>query len=125
MRLNLRGQVRWSHDEVKVVLSDADLVQIWSRLRLFASSRLVFLVCGLLRSCLAFLAGATGLDKVMRKQVKRRNQVLGILLAVVAEGAFLLAIGGLFERLLMTGVLGALLGVDGRPCSSSWLRSRP
>jgi len=46
--------------------------------------------------------------------------VLGILLAVVA-GAFLVAIGGLFERFLMAGVLSALLGVDRRPCSSSWL----
>jgi len=50
--------------------------------------------------------------------------VLRILLAVVAE-AFLLAIGGLLERFLLTGVLGALVGVDGRPCSSSWLRNRP
>ena len=50
--------------------------------------------------------------------------MLGILLAVVA-GAFLVAIGGLFERFLMADVLGALLGVDGRPCSSSWLRDRP
>ena len=67
VRLSLRVLVRWCHDEIEVVLSDADLVQIWSRLRLFASGGLVFLVCGLLRSCLTFLAGATRFDKVMRK----------------------------------------------------------
>ena len=71
VRLGLRVQVRGCHDEIKVVLSDADLVQIWPRLRLFASSGLAFLVRGLLGSCVVFLAGAAGLGTVVREQVKR------------------------------------------------------